>query len=89
MQKVEINLNNQPNHETWLLARPFREDGDSRTRKSSTQHPLNNTKNKAKRIIPFPSVKLVMIIMNTAIEGVYKKVFVNSYQHDAPLNRGA
>jgi len=30
-----------------------------------------------------------MISMNAALEDVYKKVFSNSYQHGAPLLRGA
>ncbi|KAK9180723.1 hypothetical protein WN944_023858 [Citrus x changshan-huyou] len=36
-----------------------------------------------------PSEKLVMIAMNAALEDVYKKVFADSYQHGAPLSRGA
>ena len=36
-----------------------------------------------------PSEKLVMIAMNAAPEDVYKKVFADSYQHGAPLSRGA
>ena len=30
-----------------------------------------------------------MIAMNAALEDVYKKVFADSYQHGAPLSRGA
>ncbi|EEF24045.1 conserved hypothetical protein [Ricinus communis] len=67
-------------------ARPLRADGDSRTGKSGTRHLLNNTKNKA---IPYPRDKVVMIAMNAALEDVYKKVFADSYQHGAPLSRGA
>ena len=33
--------------------------------------------------------KLVMIAMNAAFEDMYKKVFADSYQHGAPLRRGA
>ena len=36
-----------------------------------------------------PSEKLVMIAMNAALEDVYKKVVADSYQHGAPLSRGA
>ena len=39
--------------------------------------------------IPCPREKLVMIAMNAALEDVYKKVFADSYQHGAPLSRGA
>lgn len=77
-------LNNQP--DIRILARPLRADGDSRTGKSGTRHLLNNTKNKA---IPCPREKLVMIAMNAALEDVYKKVFADSYQHGAPISRGA
>ena len=31
----------------------------------------------------------MMIAMNAAPEDVYKKVFADSYQHGAPLSRGA
>ena len=30
-----------------------------------------------------------MIAMNAALEDVYKKVVADSYQHGAPLSRGA
>ena len=33
--------------------------------------------------------KDVLIAMNAALEDVYKKVFADSYQHGAPLSRGA
>ena len=36
-----------------------------------------------------PSEKVVMIAINAALEDVYKKVFADSYQHSAPLRRGA
>lgn len=77
--------NNQPDIRP-LRARPLRADGDSRTGKSGTRHLLNNTKNKA---IPCPREKDVLIAMNAALEDVYKKVFADSYQHGAPLSRGA
>jgi len=77
-------LNNQP--DIRILARPVRADGDSRTGKSGTRHILKNTKNKA---IPCPREKDVLIAMNAALEDVYKKVFADSYQHGAPLSRGA
>lgn len=54
--------------------------------KAALEHLLNNTKNKD---IPCPREKLVMIAMNAALEDVYKKVFADSYQHGAPLSRGA
>lgn len=81
-KEKESLLNNQP--DIRILARPLRADGG--TGKSGTRHLLNNTKNKA---IPCPREKLVMIAMNAALEDVYKKVFADSYQHGAPLSRGA
>ena len=67
-------------------ARLFKVDEDSRTGKSGTRHLLNKTKNTA---IPCPREKDVLIAMNAALEDVYKKVVADSYQHGAPLSRGA
>lgn len=39
--------------------------------------------------MPSGREKDVLIAMNAALEDVYKKVFADSYQHGAPLSRGA
>jgi hypothetical protein len=80
-KEKESLLNNQP--DIRILARPLRADGDSRTRHSTS------IKQHQEQSHTMPSEKLVMIAMNAAPEDVYKKVFADSYQHGAPLSRGA
>ena len=81
-KEKESLLNNQP--DIRILARPLRADGDSRTERHST-----SIKQHQEQSHTMPSEKLVMIAMNAAPEDVYKKVFADSYQHGAPLSRGA
>ncbi|KAL9426678.1 hypothetical protein AB3S75_033459 [Citrus x aurantiifolia] len=69
-------LNNQPDIRICRFL-----DGEKRHSTSIKQHQEQSH--------TMPSEKLVMIAMNAALEDVYKKVFADSYQHGAPLSRGA